>query len=323
MLIKQRKLAVILGFAALILMSCQQGMAPAGSASPEDVLKYLPQDAQGVFFVDVHNAMLTSAAEKLMQEDDDYDKYMEFVQKTGIDPKEDIFYVAAAIVSEDPKEQKGAAVINLKYEKEKILATIKEEADAPPVTEDYSGVTLYSWKEEDNNGFAFLDDSNVVLGDLSSVKAVVDVLQKKRDNVFKNADLAQLLNKTDKDTLFWGAMLIPPKALAEATSANPQLEALKSLTAIILNFDYRSSTLMANIKALSNDAAKNKQIAEMLTGFKAMGAMMAAQKPELGQLLDAIAVTSGDDHVQISANIPEELLQKLKSEIPLDQLEKK
>ena len=322
-MLKQRKLAVILGFAVLVLMSCQQGMAPAGSASPEDVLKYLPQDAQGVFFIDVHSAMLTSAAEKLMQEDDDTKKYMEFLQKTGIDPKTDVFYVAAAIVSEDPKEQKGAAVINLKYEKEKILATIKEEADDPPVTEDYNGITLYSGEEEDNNGFAFLDDSNVVVGDLSSVKAVVDVMQKKRDNVFKNTDLAQLLNKTDKDTLFWGAMLIPPKALADATAGNPRLEALSSLTAMIFNFDYRSSTLMANIKALSNDAVKNKQIAEMLTGFKAMGAMMAVQKPELGQLLDSISITSGDDHVLISANIPEELLQKLKSEIPLDQFEKK
>lgn len=322
-MLKQKKLASILGFAVLVLMSCQQGMAPAGSASPEDVLKYLPQDAQGVFFVDVHGAMATGAADKIMQKDEDYEKYMEFVEKTGIDPKEDVFYVAAAIVSEDPKEQKGAAVINLKYEKEKILATITEESDDPPVTEDYNGITLYNWKEEEKNGFAFLDDSNVVVGDLSSVKAVVDVLQKRRDNVFKNADLAQLLNKTDKDTLFWGAMLIPPKALADATAGNPRLEALSSMTAIIMNFDYRSSTLLANIKALSNDAAKNKQIAEMLTGFKAMGAMMAAQKPELGQLLDSISVTSGDDHVLISANIPEELLQKLKSEIPLDQFEKK
>ena len=80
---------------------------------------------------------------------------------------------------------------------------------------------------------------------------------------------------------------------------------------------------MANIKALSNDAVKNKQIAEMLTGFKAMGAMLAVQKPDVGTLLDSIVISAADDHVLISANIPEELLQKLKSEIPLDQLNKK
>jgi hypothetical protein len=320
---KQTKLTLILGLAIVVLVSCQQGMAPAGSASPEDVLKYLPVDAQGVFFVDIHGAMATGAADRFMKDDEELAKYMEFVEKTGIDPKEDVFYVAAAIVSEDPTKQKGAAVINLKYEEEKILALIEEETEAPPVTEDYSGTTLYTWKDEDENGFAFLDASNVVMGDITSVKACVDVMQKNRDNVFKNEALAQLLTKTDKDTLFWGAMLIPPKALEEAAAGNPRLEALKSLTAIILNFDYRSSTIMANIKALSNDAVKNKQIAEMLTGFKAMGAMLAVQKPDVGTLLDSIVISAADDHVLISANIPEELLQKLKSEIPLDQLNKK
>lgn len=320
---KQKKLTLILGLAIVVLVSCQQGMAPAGSASPEDVLKYLPVDAQGVFFVDIHGAMATGAADRFMQGDEDLAKYMEFVEKTGIDPKEDVFYVAAAIVSEDPTKQKGAAVINLKYEEEKILALMEEEAEAPPVTEDYSGTTLYTWKDKDENGFAFLDASNVVVGDITSVKACVDVMQKNRDNVFKNEALAQLLTKTDKDTLFWGAMLIPPKALEEAAAGNPRLEALKSLTAIILNFDYRSSTIMANIKALSNDAVKNKQIAEMLTGFKAMGAMLAVQNPDIGTLLDSIVISAADDHVLISANIPEELLQKLKSEIPLDQLDKK
>lgn len=315
---KQTKLALLLGVIALVGISCQQGMAPAGSASPEDVLKYLPMDAQGVFFVDVHGALATGAADKLMQGEDEYEKYLEFVEKTGINPKEDVFYVAGAIVSENPKDQEGAAVINLRYEKEKILGLIEEEAEAPPVTQDFSGLTLYTWEDEDKNGFAFLDESNVVVGDIGSVKACIEVMQKNRDNVFKNPDLSALLDKTDKDTLFWGAMLIPPKALEEATADNSRLEALKSLTAVILNFDYRSSTLMANIKALSNDAAKNKQIAEMLTGFKAMGAMMATEKPELGELLDAISITSGDDHVQITANIPQELLEKLKSELPED-----
>jgi hypothetical protein len=320
---KRTILALYLGLAVLIMLSCQQGLAPAGSASPEDVLKYLPVDAQGVFFIDIHNALATGVADKMMQDQDEYQKYLEFVEKSGIDPKKDVYYVAAAIVSEDPKKQEGAAVVNLKYEEQKILTLIEEESGSPPVILDYNGISLFTVEDEEENGFAFLDASNIVVGDLGSVKAVLDVKQKTRDNVFKNPDLAELLKKTDKDTLFWGAMLIPPKALEEASAANPRLEALKSLTAVILNFDYRSRTVMANIKALSNDADKNKQIAEMLTGFKAMGAMLAADKPELGELLDAIAITSGDDHVQITANIPEELVQKLKSEIPLDQLEKK
>jgi len=40
--------------------------------------------------------------------------------------------------------------------------------------------------------------------------------------------------------------------------------------------------------------------------------MMAAQDPNVGELLSRIEITSGTDHVKINANIPEDLINKLK-----------
>jgi hypothetical protein len=299
--------------------------AAAGSASPDDVLKYLPVDAQGVIFIDVHRAMATEVANQLIQEDESYAKYQEIVQKTGIDPQQDIFYVAVGILagSFEGKED-VAAIVNLKYDKEKILTLIQEEGGKEPVTEDYSGITLYSMPDEDEDAFAFLDASNAVVGNPQSVKGCIDVMQGSKDNVFKNQALAEVLGRTEKDSLFWGAILIPQKDIAQATEGNPQLKPLQNMKALILNFDHKNAMVTARIKAESDNAEANQQISEMLTGFKAMGAMMIPEdKPELGDLLSSIAVSHAADHVMIEASIPDDLIQKLKSALPGQEEEEK
>jgi hypothetical protein len=49
--------------------------------------------------------------------------------------------------------------------------------------------------------------------------------------------------------------------------------------------------------------------------------MAAGEKPEIGELLNAIQITSGDDHVKIFAEVPETLIQKLTAEKPEEEEE--
>ena len=291
--------------------------APAGSAQPEDALKYLPQNSQGVFFVDIHRAMATEVTEKLLSDEDTLGKYQEFMQKSGIDPKQDISYAAVAIMAGGiGEEQEGAAVINMRYDKDKVLAYIKEEGEKELQTSDYEGFTLYTTEDEEDNAWSFLDDSHIVLGNTASVKACIDVMQKTKDNVLKNAELTDVLKRTDKDTLFWGAILIPKEEVAKVTEEDARLKPLENVSALILNFDYKNA-ILAKIKAESADPDGNKQIADLLNGLKAMGAMMIPEdKPEFGDLLNSISITFGDDFVMIDANIPEAVIESLKSEIP-------
>ena len=78
-----------------------------------------------------------------------------------------------------------------------------------------------------------------------------------------------------------------------------------------MHFDYANKTMDMAIQAVTADAGKNKEIADMLNGFKAMGALAAGEKPEIGELLNKIEITSGTDNVTIKALLPEELLTKL------------
>ena len=330
-------LALVLGLVLAGTTACApKDTAKAGSASPEDVLKFLPVDSQGVFFVDIHRAFQTDVANKMIQEDENYEEYLKFVEESGIDPKEDIFCAAISLSGNLAGEQNGAAVINLSYDKDTALAMIEKKAEAEIQTAEYNGITVYSIEakkegieaEEEGNeaeeegNWAFLDASNIVVGNKKGVQNCIDVMQKTKDNVFKNEALAGVLDRADKDTIFWGALLVPKEDLAKASEGNPQLKPLQNMSALVLNFDHKNAMVTIKIKAEGDDPDSNKQIADMLNGLKAMGAMMIPpDKPELNDLLNSLTVSFGDDHVLIDASIPDEVLQSLKNELPTKEKE--
>ncbi len=321
-------IGLILGLALFSFTACKkEAAAPkAGTAEAEDLLSLIPADVQGVFFVDAHKAMATEFANKMIQEDKNYQKYQEFVEKSGIDPQKDIYYVAVGIAGElEGENQEGVAVVNMKYDPDTVMGLIKEKAaeeEQELTEEEYEGRTLYKvWEEGKPLAFSFIDESNIVAGNEIQVKSVLDVLDKKKDNVFKNEDLSAIIDKTNKDAMLWGAMLLPAETMEKAASSNPMMGALKSISAIALYFDYKDQNIVAEILAMSPDADSNKQVAEALTGIKSFGAMAAGEKPEVGELLNAIEITSGEDHVKIYASIPEALIEKLQAEKPKEEKE--
>jgi len=313
-------IGIALIFVFFSFFSCEKKpSAPkAGSASADDMLSLIPADAKGVFFVNFNKAMTTEIVSNAIKEDKNYQKYQEFVEMTGIDPQKDVYFVAVSVTEAMEKEKtKGAAIINLKYDKETLLSLIKEKAAEEGQElqeEEYSGVLIYAWKEEngDKPYFSFIDDSNIIAGDDTGVKSIIDVLQKKKENVFKNEALSALIEKANKDAMLWGAILIPPEAMSKAASQNPMLSSLEGINAVSMYFDYKNKNIIAEIKVISSDEAKNQQVVDLLNGLKAMGGMAATEKPEIGELINKIEITSTVDHIKIYASIPEDLINKLK-----------
>jgi len=314
---KSLKIFMILFLAAFFLTSCgKMAVAPkAGSASAEDMLKLIPKDVKGILFIDFHKAMGIESVTNAITENKDYEKYQEFVEKSGIDPQKDIYLIAVGITA-SPDAGKGVAIINLKYNKDTLLSIIKEESEAEFTEEDYNGMTIYKESEKNEGCFAFIDESNIVAGNEPEVKSVLDIVQNNGENIYKNEELSALLAKSNKDTIFWGTVSIPPDVVSKATSDKPMLSALEAVNAVFLNFDYKNQNIIAEIKGISSDTTKNQQIADMLNGLKAFGAMAANEKPEIGELVNKIQITSTEDYVKISASIPEELMVKLKEDLP-------
>ena len=323
-------IGIALIFALFSFVSCgKKSSAPkAGSASVTAMLSLIPVDAKGVCFVDFHKAMNTEIASKTIKEDKNYQKYQEFNKETGIDPQKDVYFVTIALTEAMEQEKtKGAVIINLKYDKDALLSLFRKKAaeEEQELQEgEYNGVMIYAWKEnkEEKPYFSFLDDSNIIAGNEVEVKSVIDVSQKKKENVFKNEALSALMEKTNKNALVWGSVLIPQGAMNKIASQNPMLSSLEALNAASSYFDYKNKNIIAEIKVMSSDETKNQQVADLLKGLKAMGGMAAAKKPEVGELMNKIEISSTSDHVKIYASIPEELMNKLK-EIEEKEIEKK
>jgi hypothetical protein len=297
------------------LISCGKASAPkAGSAKATDMMALLPVDSQGVVVIDVHRIMQTEFIQKAIAENKDKAKYDEFVQTTGINPQQDIFFFVGAMMGEiGQKEADGAGLVNLKYEKDKILALVQKEG-GQLTTEEYDGLTIYRTPPADGKkpmSIVFLDASNILLGTDAAVRKVVDVSKKKADNIWKNENISALLKGLNTTAMFWGGFAIPPDAMKQASSQNPMLSAFSDIRSIVLSFDYKDKNLLAEIKAMSPDAAKNKQMGDALNGFKALGAGAAAKEPLLGELLNRIEISSAADQVKITANLSEELINGL------------
>lgn len=313
----KKTIALMLSFVFILagLICCGKATAPeAGSAKATDMLSLLPADSTGAVVVDVHRIMQTEFAKKSIAENEDKAKYDEFVQATGINPEQDIFFFVGAMVGElGQGEPTGAGVVNLKYDRDKILALVQKEGGALSQDE-YSGLTIYetiAGEGKEPMSFVFLDASNILLGTDAAVRKSIDVYQKKADNIWKNEDLAPLLKGMKAEAMVWAGFAVPPDAMKKASSQNPMLGAFSDIRSVILTFDYQDKNLFTEITAMSPDAEKNKQMGDALNGFKALGAGAAAQEPLFGDVLNRIEISSTADHVKISANLPEELIKSL------------
>ncbi|MDH5466390.1 MAG: DUF3352 domain-containing protein [Candidatus Aminicenantes bacterium] len=315
--------AIVLIFALFSLVSCQKGIfAPAtDSAVAEEMLRLIPKDVAVVFFINFNGVMQIEKVDEFFNEKvqdekfEGYSDYQKLIEMTGIDPKNDIHFIAAAMkAGEGNKDEWAVGIVNLKYEKDSMLSFIQfknEEEGSEIIEEEYNGLTLYTLKEtvkgkDEEHSFAFIDKSNIVAGSVNLVKSVINVMQKKEESVLKNEKFSTLFKGIDKGALFWGGVVIPPEASAKLAEEIPMVSNVEAVKAVSLVFDYDDRNIMAEIKLMSDDPIKNQEIADNLISLKSMGSMITIQEFNFAEVLDRIEIFSAPDHVKIFASFPED-----------------
>jgi hypothetical protein len=303
-------------FFVLFLTSCAPPASiKAGSATAESLLKLLPKSTMGVLTIDVHRAVGTAQMAKMLEKPQAKEKYDEFVKMAGIDPLKDVYFVVMGFrATPNMTGREIGVIVNLKYSKDKLLAIMKEKALGFQ-SESYNGVTIYSNLDgtgtKQTTRAAFLDDSNILLGTEAGVKGIVDVYQKKAESIMKNKDLGDVLKSVDKMAIAWGAFTIPPELINKGIEAMPQLKVLEGVKALTMSFDVRLSKYIADIRTMGGTKEQNANLASTLNGLKGLGAMMGGQEPAVGEFLNAIEITSGQDFVRIYAGVSEDVMDKL------------
>jgi hypothetical protein len=298
----------------LAFFACaRQAKAPqAGQAKIADLLRLLPKETQGVFAWDVHRSLTTSVARRSLEDKEVAAKIREFQEQTGLDPEKDVFLLVGGLMPATAGQAKAVALINLRYDQEKILSLLKQKD--PELKEIvYGQKTIYQLKEEKTPypGIIFYDSSNIFFGEIEAVKAVIDVTEKKAESFLQNNELNSLIKSTNTNAMVWSAFLLPPEAMANLAKSNPMFSSVEHLRSLIMSFDYKNKNLVAEIKAMGGDEAQNKQVAEFLTGIRAMGSMAASKYPEAVEVLNRLEITSSPQHVSLAFSLPEDLLIKL------------
>jgi tetratricopeptide (TPR) repeat protein len=308
------------------------------AAAGEDLAKLLPRTITAVIVLDLERVMEVDAIVKAMEDPEFKKGYDEFVKASGIDPKRDVTYVSisgvgASEYARQPLMSTGGypvntftIVINLKYDKARLQGLIKEKA--PKAKEEmYSGVAVYSNLDDEDEQttpyvlaelgdmspvVALLDPSHIVCGFDKGVKGIIDVYQKKAEPLAKNPEMTALLSRVDKSGIAWCACSFPPELIKKVVDSNPQLKALEAFKGITMAIDDNNSTLVADLRVLGGTREHNVTGAANLNALKAMlGEKYAAQEPAFGELLNGIAMTSGEDDTRLTLTASHEIIGKL------------
>ncbi len=240
--------------------------------------------------------------------------YTDFVAKTGVDPKKDVFAIAGGVYGELQGENpdlvisvawradRGRVLAELRKGKEKL----KEETVGAAVVLTPADPAQQGWS------MAFVGNDLLLLGSAGRVRESIGLATGKGGGVLNDARFKKPLAKLDRGSLFWLILGELPAGLKSgAQQGSPFPVNLEKAEAFFMSADFRDAKLSADLQLLLADEKSSAQIATTLNGIKGLGAAAAAQDPDAGQLLNSLQITSSADGVRISLAIPEALLKKM------------
>jgi len=335
-----KKNVVLLVLVALIGAAAAPGWAAGPAqvfAADKDLIELLPRSTLGVLVLDIKRLLEVPPVAKALEGSEFKEFYDEFIRTSGIDLKRDVAYVvlgipASGIASQlsmptNPAAFKGfALVVGVKYDRVRLQALVKESMSLFK-EEVYSGVPVIVPVKDDKPTtvlpnvlaeldkmtfqVAFLDDSHIIYGDEPGVKGVIDVYQKRAESLAQVPEMADFMGRVDKSGIAWSVASYPPEYAKMIADSNPLLKAIGGFKGMITAIDDKDSTLVVDIRTLGGTPEQNAEFASNLNGLKAVGALYAAEQPALAELLNGVAISSGEDYTRLNLTVPHETIGKL------------
>jgi hypothetical protein len=304
-------LAIILSVAGLAFYS---NFAAKASTQLPGAINYLPADTQAVFGINVKKFVASPVyAQIAQQHQQEIGKDLsEIIAATGVDPLNDIDYVIGVSRASQPKGT-GVVIATGRFKQDAITNFINTISKVSPITLNYDGATVVMIPESNGaaleKGVAFLSGGEIALGDLNSLKAVLDVRQGGA-GINSNSTLSALLNKLDSTEMFWfaGDATVLPKMPASA----PNIPAISAIQSVFGTFNL-TTTINGKITVAAKDETSAGQLADFAKGLLALGQLASGQNADLAALIGGVNITQSGTQFDISVTIPLDLLQKMET----------
>jgi hypothetical protein len=271
---------------------------------------YLPADSQAVFGMNVQAFIASPVYAQFVQkhEQEIGKDLSEVIAQTGVDPRRDITYIIAA---GRPSQQKGAGVVIAVGTFNQAAITSFIESKGTPIKLDYKGAMVLMMPEANKpeKGIAFLSNTEIALGDLESLKAVIDV-RSGAPGIDPNGTLSSLLAKLNPREMFWFAG--DPASVLSKAPTNAPVPALSSIQSIFGTLNL-TTAVNGKITVIAKDETSAGQLADFMRGLVALGNLAGAQNPDLAALVKGVQITQSGNQFDVSVTIPLDLLQKMET----------
>jgi hypothetical protein len=226
---------------------------------------------------------------------------------TGFDPRQDLHELLLASTGA-PGNKTGLALALGAFDPAKIAAAAQS---AGAVVETYGGVSVIE-DPKHQNGFALLDSTLVVAGDLANVKAAID---RRSGGPTIPVALAAQVNQLSSAQDAWAISTVPPASL-KPTAAAPPAGGANMQNALQMIQSASGGVKFGSVVVLTGQAqAATPQDASTLGDvvklFVSMAQLQAAKHPEAAGLAQSLTVTTQGSTVKITLSLPEDQLQQL------------
>jgi hypothetical protein len=226
---------------------------------------------------------------------------------TGFDPRQDVHELLLASTSA-PGNKTGLALARGIFAPDKIAAAAQS---AGAGVEPYGGLSIIE-DPQHQNGFAFLDPTLAVAGDLANVKAAID---RRAGGPFIPAALAAQVNQWSSTQDAWAISTVPPSTLKPPAAAPPAAaasvqNALQKIQSASGGVKFGSMVVVTGqAKAATPQDASS--LGDVLQFVVNMAQAQASQHPEAAALAQSLVVTTQGSTVKITLSLPEDQIQQL------------
>jgi len=275
-------------------------------------VQYFPADSQGIVGINVRAFINSPFYAKFEAEHGRKigSELTEFIEKTGVDPRRDLDYVVAGGRSLGGGKGSGALIAIGRFNRDAITTFINSRT--VPITVDYNGAKVYMIPEKSGGelekGIAFLRDGEIGLGDLESLKAILDVSAGK-PGITANETLAPLLGQLDPRAMFWFAG-DAADLLARSPIPSPIGEKIAAIQSVFGTLNL-TDAVSGRITANARDEESATKLADVVKGFIALGQLAGEQNAELAELMKGIGVVQDKHRIHLSVNFPADILERL------------
>jgi len=293
-------------FATAMLFAVSSG---ALSAADPRLLSLVMPDATALAGVNVDQAKATPFGQyvltTLLQTQDQ--QLQQLATLTGFDPRRDVNELLLASASA-PGNKTGLALARGVFDPDKIAAAAQSAAAA---VETYGGVSILE-DPQHQNGFAFLDSTLVVAGDLANVKAAID---RRHGGPTISAKLAAQVSQLSSTQDAWAISTVPPSTLKPPAAAPPAAgaglqNALQKIESASGGVKFGSVVVLTG-QAQAATPQDASSLGDVLQLFVNMAQLQAAKRPEAAALAQSLVVSTQGSTVKIILSLPEDQIQQL------------